>query len=74
MVNVAPSPSSLATEMVPPWAATRSLAEDRPSPVLPADLVVKNGVKTRARTSSDIPMPGVRDAQHHPRVLARRCR
>ena len=58
--NVEPLPTSLWTEMVPPWAVAMAWQIARPSPVLrsgPIGRVVKNGSKMRPRTSGAMPTP-----------------
>lgn len=57
MVKQDPAPTVLSTLIDPPARRRISRVIDRPSPVPLAPLVEKNGSKTLARTSSDMPVP-----------------
>src|SRR4029453_8873843 len=58
MTKVVPSPGDDPTSMRPPWRSTMPYEIERPRPVpCPTGFVVKNGSKTRACTSGDMPGP-----------------
>lgn len=55
-MNFEPFPTLLSTIILPPCASTSLLHIASPNPV-PFDLVVKNGLKSFCKFSSDIPTP-----------------
>ena len=58
MLNLAPCPASLSTEIWPPPCITIPYTVDRPRPVpRSTPLVFKNGSKTRERVSASMPQP-----------------
>ena len=57
MLKIEPIPTSLSTEMWPPWASMTSLTILVPRPVPPAFLLIALEVKRLSRISAGIPRP-----------------
>src|SRR5574341_1023594 len=55
--NEVPTPGSLSTVILPPWASTTSFTIFVPSPVPPTLRLIAWYVKRLSRTSGDIPFP-----------------
>ena len=77
-VNVAPAPGLDSRVMRPPCSVTMPWQIESPSPVpSPSDLVVKNGSKTRAAISSEMPGPSsatvTATPSSHLRAVIRTC-
>ena len=62
--NEVPTPCSLSTVIVPPWASTTSFTIFVPSPVPPTLRLIAWYVKRLSRTSGDIPFPVSIDRQN----------